>query len=100
MHRVVPPMLKAVWRPAVRGLDHVPDRGGVLIASNHLSFVDSVVIPTVAPRKVHFLAKADYFTGAGLRGAASRRVTVATIEEALDLCGVDRLAGCSRESER
>ncbi|WP_337191877.1 lysophospholipid acyltransferase family protein [Nocardioides flavescens] len=72
MHRLVPPVLRAVWRPTVHGLEHVPRHGGVILASNHLSFVDSVVIPVVAPRQVVFLAKSDYFTGTGLKGAASR----------------------------
>ena len=56
LHAVVPPVAKAVWRPRVSGLEHVPATGGVLLASNHLSFVDSVVIPVVVPRKVVFLA--------------------------------------------
>jgi 1-acyl-sn-glycerol-3-phosphate acyltransferase len=56
----------------VTGLEHVPATGGVVLASNHLSFVDSVVIPVVVPRKVVFLAKSDYFTGTGVRGALSR----------------------------
>ena len=72
LHGVVPPVAKAVWRPRVSGLEHVPATGGVLLASNHLSFVDSVVIPVVVPRKVVFLAKSDYFTGTGVRGALSR----------------------------
>jgi 1-acyl-sn-glycerol-3-phosphate acyltransferase len=72
LHTVVPPIAKVVWRPTVRGLEHVPSSGGVLLASNHLSFADSVVIPVVVPRKVVFLAKSDYFTGAGLRGVLSR----------------------------
>jgi 1-acyl-sn-glycerol-3-phosphate acyltransferase len=72
LHGVVPPVAKAVWRPRVTGLEHVPTTGGVVLASNHLSFVDSVVIPVVVPRKVVFLAKSDYFTGTGIRGAASR----------------------------
>jgi 1-acyl-sn-glycerol-3-phosphate acyltransferase len=72
VHRVVAPVTKAVWRPTVTGLDNVPAEGGVLLASNHLSFVDSVVIPVVVPRKVVFLAKADYFTGTGLTGRLSK----------------------------
>ena len=72
LHRTVPPLARAVWRPEVTGLQHVPPTGGVLLASNHLSFADSVVIPVVVPRKVVFLAKSDYFTGTGLRGALSR----------------------------
>jgi len=72
LHTVVPPVARLIWRPTVRGLDNVPDSGGVILASNHLSFVDSVVIPVVVPRTVVFLAKSDYFTGSGVKGALSR----------------------------
>jgi len=72
LHAVVPPAAKAVWRPVVRGLHHVPATGPVILASNHLSFADSMVIPIVVPRKVVFLAKSDYFTGSGIRGAMSK----------------------------
>jgi 1-acyl-sn-glycerol-3-phosphate acyltransferase len=72
VHAVVPPVARAVWRPTVEGLDNVPPTGPVIVASNHLSFADSLVIPIVAPRKVVFLAKADYFTGTGVKGALSR----------------------------
>jgi 1-acyl-sn-glycerol-3-phosphate acyltransferase len=72
LHTVVPPVAKVVWRPTIEGLENVPRTGGLIIASNHLSFVDSVVIPIVAPRKVVFLAKEEYFTGTGIKGALSR----------------------------
>ncbi|MBF4160684.1 lysophospholipid acyltransferase family protein [Nocardioides acrostichi] len=72
LHAVVPPLARALWRPEISGLEHVPATGGVLLASNHLSFVDSVVIPVVVPRKVVFLAKSDYFTGTGASGALQR----------------------------
>ncbi|MBB3088688.1 1-acyl-sn-glycerol-3-phosphate acyltransferase [Nocardioides albus] len=72
LHAVVPPLLRAVWRPTVTGAENVPRTGGVILASNHLSFADSIVIPSVSPRPVHFLAKSDYFTGTGLKGAAQK----------------------------
>ncbi len=72
VHAVVAPVSKLVWRPTVIGLDNVPMTGPVILASNHVSFADSLVIPIVAPRKVAFLAKSDYFTGTGLKGTASR----------------------------
>jgi len=65
---VVPPVARAIWRPTVEGVDNIPPSGPVLLASNHLSFMDSVVIPVVVPRKVVFLAKEEYFTGHGVRG--------------------------------
>lgn len=72
LHAVVPPVAKLVWRPTVTGLEHIPRTGAVIIASNHLSFADSLVIPIVAPRKVHFLAKSDYFTGGGIKGTLQK----------------------------
>lgn len=72
LHTVVPPVAKALWRPRVVGVENVPRTGPVILASNHLSFADSLVIPIVAPRKVVFLAKSDYFSGHGLKGRAQR----------------------------
>jgi 1-acyl-sn-glycerol-3-phosphate acyltransferase len=69
---VVPPLAKLIWRPTVEGLGNMPPTGPVIVASNHLSFADSLVIPIVAPRKVLFLAKADYFTGTGVRGTLTK----------------------------
>ena len=63
---------RLVWRPRIVGVEHIPATGPVIIASNHLSFIDSVVIPLVVPRRVRFLAKAEYFEGTGLRGWVNR----------------------------
>lgn len=65
-------LFRVVWRPVVIGRQHIPRTGPVIIASNHLSFIDSVVIPLVVPRRVRFLAKAEYFEGKGLRGLVMR----------------------------
>jgi 1-acyl-sn-glycerol-3-phosphate acyltransferase len=66
------PLARLVWRPRIIGSSNVPRRGPVILASNHLSFIDSIVITLVAPRSVSFLAKAEYFTGTGLKGWLSR----------------------------
>jgi 1-acyl-sn-glycerol-3-phosphate acyltransferase len=60
---VVAPAARAVYRPRIEGLENVPKTGAVILASNHLSFIDSVVIPLLAGRKVAFLAKAEYWDG-------------------------------------
>lgn len=71
-HTVVPPVAKLLWRPRIEGLAHLPEHGPVIVASNHLSFADSMIIPIVSPRKVVFLAKESYFTGTGVKGALVR----------------------------
>ena len=65
---VLGPILRLVFRPWVEGLENVPDDGPAIIASNHLSFSDSIFMPLMVPRRVTFLAKSDYFTGRGLKG--------------------------------
>ncbi len=116
LHTVVPPVAKAVWRPTVTGLEHVPRSGAVILASNHLSFVDSVVIPVVAPRKVVFLAKSDYFTGTGVRGAMQRawfeglgmlpvdrddtKAAIASLDTALEVLGRGEAFGIYPEGTR
>lgn len=73
LHRVVTPAAMVLWRPEVIGAENVPRTGPVILASNHLSFADSVVIPLTAPRQVAFLAKEEYFTGTGVKGLVSRQ---------------------------
>ena len=64
MQTAVPPGAEMLWRPTVVGLENVPRTGPLIVASNHLSFADSLVIPIVAPRQVAFLAKQrPTFTG-------------------------------------
>jgi 1-acyl-sn-glycerol-3-phosphate acyltransferase len=62
------PWLRLVFRPQVEGRENVPDDGSAIIASNHLSFSDSIFMPLMVRRKVTFVAKAEYFTGRGLKG--------------------------------
>ena len=66
------PFLRLFFRPKVEGLEHIPDDGAAILASNHLSFCDSIFLPLVVPRRVTFLAKAEYFTGRGLKGTLVR----------------------------
>jgi 1-acyl-sn-glycerol-3-phosphate acyltransferase len=65
---VLKPLTRVLYRPSISGVEHVPRDGAVILASNHLSFIDSFAIPLAAPRQVSFLAKSDYFTGAGPLG--------------------------------
>ncbi|RKE07172.1 lysophospholipid acyltransferase family protein [Catellatospora citrea] len=72
------PLLRLIFRPQVEGLENVPDRGPAILASNHLSFSDSIFMPLVVKRKVTFVAKAEYFTGKGLKGRLTKMFFVGT----------------------
>ncbi len=69
---VLKPLFWLFFRPHVTGRENVPTTGAVILASNHLSFIDSILIPLVAPRKVAMLAKAEYWRGKGIRGWGTR----------------------------
>jgi 1-acyl-sn-glycerol-3-phosphate acyltransferase len=71
-HVLIGPPLRLATRMRVEGREHVPPTGPLIVASNHLSFIDSIVIPLACRRQVHFLGKAEYFQGTGLRGAVVR----------------------------
>jgi len=89
---VLAPLVRVVWRPRVIGRRNVPKRGAVVLASNHLSFMDSVVITLMAPREVSFLAKNAYFTGSGLTGRLRRAFFTG-----IGAIGVERGAGSAAQ---
>jgi 1-acyl-sn-glycerol-3-phosphate acyltransferase len=62
------PLIKLVFRPEAEGTENVPEEGGAILASNHLSYSDWLFMPLTLPRRVTFVAKAEYFTTPGLKG--------------------------------
>lgn len=81
------PFLMLAFRPKVRGLRKVPVKGPVIIASNHLSFSDSIFMPLVVPRKVTFLAKSEYFTSPGPKGLLKKLTFMALGQVSVDRAG-------------
>ncbi len=90
---VAGPILKTVFRPWVTGLDNIPTTGGVIIASNHLSVIDSVILPLVMERRIYFLAKSDYFTGKGPKNWAIKHFLLGT-----GMLPIDRSGGKASEA--
>jgi 1-acyl-sn-glycerol-3-phosphate acyltransferase len=66
------PVVKLVFHPRAQGTENVPATGPAILASNHLSAADWIFMPLSLRRRVTFLAKAEYFTGSGLKGRAQR----------------------------
>ncbi len=65
---LVGPLLKMIFRPDAEGTENVPVEGAAILASNHLSYSDWLFMPLTIPRRVTFVAKAEYFTSPGLKG--------------------------------
>ncbi|MFM1779059.1 MAG: hypothetical protein RIS51_204 [Actinomycetota bacterium] len=84
---ILGPILNLLFRPWVKGRRNIPKRGAAILASNHLSFSDSIFLPLKVTRPVTFLAKSEYFTGKGIKGALVRWFFKATGQLPIDRSG-------------
>jgi 1-acyl-sn-glycerol-3-phosphate acyltransferase len=84
---VAGPILRLLWRPKVTGIENVPASGGAILASNHLSIMDSIFLPLMVDRPVTFAAKSEYFTGGGLINRATGAYMRATKQLSVDRTG-------------
>ena len=83
------PVLQLLGRPKVEGLEYVPDSGAVILASNHLAVADSFYKCLVVKRRITYLAKAEYFTGSGLKGWFQRWFYTAAGQVPIDRTDAD-----------
>ena len=90
---IVGPILRTAFRPWVTGHENIPKTGGVILASNHLSFIDSVFLPLLIDRQISFLAKSDYYTGTGFKGWLIR-----TFLKSAGMLPIDRSGGKASEA--
>ena len=91
-HVLIGPALRRRISVTVIGRDNVPADGPVIVASNHLAEIDSLILPLAIRRRLSFLAKAEYFTGSGLRGRAARAFFAGTGQIPVDRSGGDHSA--------
>jgi 1-acyl-sn-glycerol-3-phosphate acyltransferase len=92
-HLVAGPILKTVLRPWISGAENIPRTGAVILASNHLSVIDSIILPLVVDRRITFLAKSDYFHGRGPGGWFVRNFLLGT-----GMLPIDRSGGKASEA--
>jgi 1-acyl-sn-glycerol-3-phosphate acyltransferase len=90
---VLAPILRLLFRPRVVGADNLPATGAAILAGNHTTFLDNLMIPLVVPRRVTFLAKSDYFTGRGLKGWFQR-----SFFSGVGMIPIDRSGGAASEA--
>jgi 1-acyl-sn-glycerol-3-phosphate acyltransferase len=90
---ILGPVLRLLFRPRIEGMENIPEEGAAIVAGNHLSFSDHFLMPAILPRRITFLAKAEYFTGTGLKG----RLTAAFFHS-IGQIPVDRSGGKAGES--
>jgi 1-acyl-sn-glycerol-3-phosphate acyltransferase len=94
------PLLSLLGRPKVEGLEHVPSSGPVILASNHLAVMDSFYLPLVVRRRITFLAKAEYFTGTGVKGWFQRWFFTAVGQVPIDRTDADSARAALRTAQQ
>jgi 1-acyl-sn-glycerol-3-phosphate acyltransferase len=87
------PWLKLVFRPHVEGAEHVPASGAAILASNHLSYSDWLFMPLTLPRRVTFVAKAEYFTTPGIKGWFQKKFFSGAGQVPIDRSGASAAEG-------
>ncbi|GAS93321.1 1-acylglycerol-3-phosphate o-acyltransferase [Mycolicibacterium canariasense] len=94
------PLLRLLGRPKVQGLEYVPDSGPVILASNHLAVADSFYLPLVVRRRITFLAKAEYFTGTGIKGKLTKFFYSSTGQVPIDRTDADSAQAALQTAQR
>ncbi len=94
------PLLAFLGRPKIEGLEHIPKSGPAILASNHLAVADSFFLPLVVRRRITFLAKAEYFTGKGIKGAFNRWFFTAAGQVPIDRTNADAAQDALDTAER
>jgi 1-acyl-sn-glycerol-3-phosphate acyltransferase len=94
------PMLKLVFRPRTEGADHVPLEGAAILASNHLSYADWLFMPLTLPRRVTFVAKAEYFTTPGVKGWFQKKFFSGAGQVPIDRSGANAAEGALKAAKR
>jgi 1-acyl-sn-glycerol-3-phosphate acyltransferase len=94
------PILRVLGRPKVEGLEYVPSSGPVIVASNHLAVADSFYLPLVLRRRITFLAKAEYFTGTGLKGKLTKFFYSSTGQVPIDRTDADSAQAALQTAQR
>jgi 1-acyl-sn-glycerol-3-phosphate acyltransferase len=84
---VAGPALRLLARPEVTGAENIPVSGPAIVASNHLSVIDSIFLPLMLTRPLVFAAKSEYFTGTRLRDRAVAAYLRATNQLPVDRAG-------------
>ncbi len=115
-HVLLGPLLRLLFRPRIEGLENIPEEGAAIIAGNHLSFSDHFLMPAILKRRITFLAKAEYFTGPGVKGRltaaffrsagqipvdrSGKNAGQAALREGLGVLAEDQLLGIYPEGTR
>lgn len=99
-HVLLGPLLRALGRPKIEGLENIPTRGPAILASNHLAVMDSFYLPLMVPRRIYFLAKSEYFTEPGLKGGFKKWFFTSAGQIPIDRSGAQAASGALTAARR
>ncbi|MFD6515339.1 lysophospholipid acyltransferase family protein [Rhodococcus sp. NPDC060176] len=86
---LIGPVLWVFGRPTIEGQHNIPKKGPVILAGNHRAVVDSFFLVLMVRRRITFVAKSEYFTGTGVKGAMQRWFFGGAGQVPIDRSGAD-----------
>lgn len=93
---VLVPLIRVVWRQKVSGRRNVPKRGGFILASNHQSGVDIMVLCASFWRQIFYLAKVEYVVTPKVAWFFKSVSVIPVNREAPEGESLDKAAACVR----
>jgi len=63
---ILRPLTASFFAARVSGADRVPSSGPIVVAANHRSYLDPLLLGAWFPRTIHYMAKQELFRIAGL----------------------------------
>lgn len=97
---LVGPFLWLLGKPEIKGLEKLPNKGPIILASNHLAVMDSFYLPLMFKRRVTFLAKSEYFTTPGIKGALQKWFYTAVGQIPIDRTNADAAGAALQAGEK
>ena len=64
---IILPIVRPLLRLSIRGSHNIPRRGATILAANHLSHIDPILVIASSRRTTHYLAKDEHFKNPILR---------------------------------
>ena len=92
------PLLRLIFRPHVSGVENLPEEGALILACNHLSYSDWLFMPLASPRRVTFVAKAEYFNTPGIKGWFQKKFFSGSGQVPIDRSGANAAEGALKSA--
>jgi len=92
-------ILKIFWQMKIEGIENIPKKGAVIIASNHVSYLDPAVLVASLNRKIYFIAKKEVFKNTFVSFILKKMNVFSVDRENVDIAAFKKTINILREEK-